>query len=195
MVVVLDEERTPDRRSEGGLEGPRFRNPQLPGIETEPLLEREELVESRVVVRVGGDDQRAGTSVANLRAGGCSKVGREAWVPPGRFEIQFEEGLLAVMDLGDRGKHPGGGPRRTMAESLVDHRDAQAPFAGSPRDRQSDDAASDNHHIGGHATEYREREPLSRRPSRGPTREWTGLAHARAAQSTIHPSTRETSEA
>ena len=120
-------------------------------LDPEPAAELElvEVLQGGVVVGVAGHGQGAGGPVADRAAGGVLDLGREAGPAGGRLEVQGQQGALAVVDLGDRGQHPGGGPGRAPARGLVDHGHRQAGLGGPPGDAEADDPAPDHDGVGG----------------------------------------------
>src|SRR4029453_13846218 len=55
--------------------------------------------------------------------------------------------VLAVVELGDRGQHPGRGPGRPPAGGLVDDGDGHPGVGGPPGDAEADDPAPDHHGV------------------------------------------------
>ncbi len=100
------------------------------------------------VVGVEGDGEGAAGAVADVVAGGLLQLGDERGVARGGGEVEPEEGLLAVVEFGDGGEHPGRDVGGAAARGRIDHGGAQAASRGSPGRDQADDAATDDEDVG-----------------------------------------------
>ena len=96
------------------------------------------------VVGVERHGERAARAVADVLAARLLQLGHEVRIAARGGQVEPEQGLLAVMKLGDGGQHPGrhlGGP---AAGRRVGEGGAQPPLGRPPGRDQPDDAAPDD---------------------------------------------------
>ena len=100
------------------------------------------------VVEVERHGQGAAGPVAGVQAGDLAELGHEGRIAPGGFDVEGEQGLLAVVQLGDGGEHPGRDLGRAAARLGVHEHDTEAEPRRPPGGHQSDDPTPDHHHVG-----------------------------------------------
>lgn len=99
------------------------------------------------VVGVQGHGERAAAAVAEVETGQVGELRREVGIPVGRGEVQPQQGLLAVVQFGDRGQHPGGHLGGPAARLGVHDSRAESVLRGPPGRHQADDAAPDDEDV------------------------------------------------
>ncbi len=103
------------------------------------LLERVQLPQVGSVVGVQCHGERAARPVADVPPGGVLQFGDEVRVALRRGEVEPQQGLLAVVQLGDRGEHARRDLGGAAAGLGVRHGGAQTPLRRPPGRDQADD--------------------------------------------------------
>lgn len=119
---------------------PLRREPRLP-------LQGVQFPHVGAVVGVQRDGEGAGAAVAEAVAREFGEFGHEVRVAAGRFQVQAEQCLLAVVQFGDGGQHPGRHLRGPAARFGVDHGRGEPALRGPPRGDEPDDAAPDDEDV------------------------------------------------
>ncbi len=118
-------------------------------VQAEPPVEGVQFAQFLAVVGVQGDGEGAALPVAGVQAaarlGEFGGEGRPALVGG---HAEAEQGLLAVLEFGDRGEHAGRDLRGAAAGGRVEHSDPEAPPGRLPGDHEPDDPAADHQHLG-----------------------------------------------
>jgi hypothetical protein len=146
-VVAGGQHPAADARVKAGLELAALAAAQALDLQAAAELEPVQVLQGRVVVGVAGHGQGPAGMVADRLAARLLDLGGEPGPAGGRGQVEGEQLVLAVMELGDRGQHPGGGPGRTPAGGLVDHGHRQAGRGRPPGDAEADDPAPDHHGV------------------------------------------------
>lgn len=111
------------------------------------MLQGVQFAQMGPVVCVQGDGQRAAAAVAEVEAGEVGQLGREVRVAVRRGQVEGEQGLLAVVELGDGGQHPGGHLGGPAARLRVQHGRGEAALGRAPGCDQADDPAPDDEDV------------------------------------------------
>jgi hypothetical protein len=148
LVVAVD----PQSAAHTGREH-RFEAAALPSAE--PLrvqprtpLQRVQFAQVGPVVGVERDGERAAPAVAEVVSGGLGQLGGEAGVAAGGLQVQREQRLLAVVQFGDGGQHPGRHPGGPAAGFGIHHGDGETAQGGPPGGDQSDEPTADDQDVG-----------------------------------------------
>lgn len=99
------------------------------------------------VVGVQGDGERAAPAVAEVVPGQLGQFRREGGIAVRGGEVQAQQGLLAVVQFGDRGQHPGGHLGGPAARFGVHDGRGETALRGPPGRDQADDAAPDDEDV------------------------------------------------
>ena len=146
-MVLGSEDAASDPRREHRLERTALTTGEELGVETERPLEVVQLLQHGPVATVGGHEERAAPPVPDGRAGVELELVDERGIALGGGQVEAKEGLLAVVDLGDGGKHARGRPGRPRAWMRVGHRHPQPGHRRSPGRGQADTPAADDDHV------------------------------------------------
>ncbi len=111
-------------------------------------LEGMQVAQKSAVVGVQCHGQGAAGPVADPLPAGLLQFGGELRIAPRGGEIEAEQGLLAVVQLGHGGQHSGRHPGGPATGRRIGHHGVQPPAGRPPGGDQPDDAASDDEHIG-----------------------------------------------
>src|SRR5262249_43934824 len=134
---------------EMGLASPRLRGREPGERQPELLLEREMVVEPRLVVRGQGEDQSALWPQLDVDAGYLLQLGSEC--RPARLALapERDQRLLARPRPGEGRERAGGGRARAgPGRAAVEHRDRGAPRRQPPGDAEPDHACADDGDVG-----------------------------------------------
>lgn len=112
------------------------------------LLEGVQFAQVGAVVGVQRDGEGAAAAVAEVVTGQPGQLGREIRITAGGRQVQAEQGLLAVVQLGDRGQHPGRHLRGPAAGRGVHDGRGEPALRGAPGRDQADDSAPDDEDVG-----------------------------------------------
>lgn len=148
LVVAVDPQSAAYPGGEHRFEAAALAAAEPFGGESAAGLQGVQFAQVGAVVGVEGDGEGAAGAVADVVAGGLLELGDERGIARGGGEIEAEEGLLAVVEFGDGGEHPGRDPRGAAARVGVDDGGAQPSSRGPPRRDQTDDAAPDHEDVG-----------------------------------------------
>ncbi len=116
-------------------------------VQPRALLQGVQLPQVGAVVGVQRHGEGAGSAVAEVVAGEFGQLGREGGIAPRGGEVQAEQGLLAVVQFGDGGQHPGGHLGGAAARLGVHHGRGEPALRGPPGGDQSDDSAPDDEDV------------------------------------------------
>lgn len=117
-------------------------------VQAAAALEGVQFPQVEAVVGVEGDGERAAGAVADVQAAaGFGELVGELRVAGGGGEVQPEQGLLAVVQLGDGGEHARRDLCRAAAGRRVGQRGAQPEPGRPPGGDQADDAAPDDEDV------------------------------------------------
>lgn len=148
LVVAVDPQAPAHAGREHRLQPSAFAPRQPYRFQPAPQLEGVEFAQVGAVVGVQRHGQRAAGAVADLQAARLLQLRHETRVAAGRCEVEAEQRLLAVVQFGDGGEHPGRDPARAAARLRIGERGAQPAPRGPPGGDQPHEAAADHQHIG-----------------------------------------------
>src|SRR6266498_5343855 len=147
LMVARGQDAPAHARGQPRLELAALAAAQALHLEPEAALEVVEIGERGVVVGVPGDDQRPAATVADRPRGALLQLDREPRPARRRRQVELEQVVLAVVDLGDRGQHAGRRPRRAPPRGVVDHGDLETGQRGAPGDAEADHTPADDHDV------------------------------------------------
>ena len=147
-MIVGSEDASTDRGCEAWLQSARLLAGDTLHIEAEVALEGEDLVELGIVVGVARHHQRPAHPISDLDAGCRFELSDERRETFRRFDVESQERLFAVVDLGDGREHAGGDDRGGLTLGVVKNGDGQTTLRGAPRNRESDQSPADDRYVG-----------------------------------------------
>lgn len=106
-----------------------------------------QLAQMGAVVGVERHGEGAAAAVAEVLAGAVGQLGREVGIAAGGGQVEAEERLLAVVQFGDGGQHPGRHPGGAAARLRVHDRRGETGLRGPPGRHQTDDPAPDDEDV------------------------------------------------
>ena len=130
-----------------GSSSPELRAVEQPRGQAERRAEGVQVVQRSQVGAVPGDVDRPALEVPGRQPGRVGELGDVAGIPGRRLEVEPEQRGLGVVQLGDRGEHPGRGAPGPAARVGVDERHRQAALRAAPRARGADDAGSHDDYL------------------------------------------------
>lgn len=148
LVVAVHAQAAADARSQHRLQSAALAAGQPLGLQAAAALEGVQLAQVQPVVGVEGDGEGAAGAVADVHAAaGFGELGGELGVAGGGGEVEPEQGLLAVVQLGDGGQHAGRDLGGAAAGGRIGQRGAQPAPGRPPGGDQADDAAPDDEDV------------------------------------------------
>lgn len=148
LMVAVDAQTTTDTGREHRLQPAALTAAEPLRFEPRADLQGMQFPQMGAVVGVQGDGQRAAPAVAEILARRLGELGDEVRIAAGGGEVQAQQGLLAVMQFGDGGEHPGGDLRGPAAGFRVHDRRGEPALSGPPGRDQADDPAPHHQDVG-----------------------------------------------